>query len=205
MAYTETLLNGAIDDHQHREQFLHRIAEQGDRLNNLIHDMLALARIEGAQQKLEITALALEPVVRQCVDDYSPLAESKQITLSVPDNLPQVTLAAETEGLRTILNNLIDNAIKYTPNGGRVEVRWHDQEGHIRIEVADTGLGIPRAEQLRIFERFYRVDRARSQQVGSTGLGLSIVKHLVQAMHGTVGVESTVGKGSTFWVRLPAG
>lgn len=203
MAYTETLLGGAIDDHEHREQFLHRIAEQGERLSNLIHDMLALARIEGAHQKLEITSLVLAPIARQCVDDHTPLAESKQIELSIPEGLPDVKVAAEGEGLRTILNNLVDNAVKYTPDRGRVEVRWHEDDGHVRIEVADTGLGIPRAEQPRIFERFYRVDRARSQQLGSTGLGLSIVKHLVQAMHGTVGVESTVGKGSTFWVRLP--
>lgn len=204
MAYAETLQRGAIDDAEHREQFLHRIAEQGERLDNLIQDMLSLARIETAQQQFNIVPIDLADVVRQCVDDYAPQANAKSITLWAAGDLPPAQVQADEEGLRVICNNLIDNAVKYTPDGGRVDVGWRSEEGHIRFEVADTGPGIPRSEVARVFERFYRVDKARSRELGSTGLGLSIVKHLAQSFGGTVGVESEVGQGSRFWVELPA-
>lgn len=203
MAYTETLLAGAIDDHEHREQFLRRIEEQGRRLSDLIHDMLALARIEAPGHRLEITPIPLAEIAQECVEDQLPHATAKQITLHLAGNLPSVKVLAEEEGLRTILNNLIDNAVKYTPEGGRIEVTWGEADGQVRIEVADTGIGIPTSEQPRVFERFYRVDKARSRQLGSTGLGLSIVKHLVGSFRGSVGVESEVGQGSRFWVKLP--
>jgi two-component system phosphate regulon sensor histidine kinase PhoR len=109
---------------------------------------------------------------------------------------------ADEAGLRTILDNLLDNAIKYTPSGGRVSVRWEADGDAGRIEVADTGVGIPEEHLSRIFERFYRVDRARSRELGGTGLGLSIVKHLTHVFGGRIDVESTPGVGSKFTVRL---
>jgi two-component system phosphate regulon sensor histidine kinase PhoR len=102
-----------------------------------------------------------------------------------------------------ILDNLVDNALKYTPEGGTIRVGWHAENGQVVLEVADTGIGIPERDLPRIFERFYRVDKARSRELGGTGLGLSIVKHLVQAMHGTISAASKPDQGTTFHVRLP--
>jgi two-component system phosphate regulon sensor histidine kinase PhoR len=129
------------------------------------------------------------------------LAKSIQLEGIPPKE--DVEVEAESEGLRFIVNNLIDNALKYTPAGGRVTVRWHTEQANAVIAVEDTGVGIAREHQQRIFERFYRVDKARSRELGGTGLGLSIVKHLTQMFLGQVSVESQVGKGSAFTVRLP--
>jgi two-component system phosphate regulon sensor histidine kinase PhoR len=115
-----------------------------------------------------------------------------------------VQARADEDALRHILDNLLNNAIKYTPEGGRVAVRWRTEGNQAVVEVADTGIGISPADQQRIFERFYRVDKARSRELGGTGLGLSIVKHLVQALGGSVAVQSRVGAGSVFTVRLPS-
>ena len=109
----------------------------------------------------------------------------------------------DDEGLRPVLGNLIDNALKYTPLGGRVVVRWHIDGRRAVLEVEDTGIGIPQQHQSRIFERFFRVDKARSRELGGTGLGLSIVKHWVQVFGGSVEVRSELGRGSTFTVRIP--
>jgi two-component system phosphate regulon sensor histidine kinase PhoR len=110
---------------------------------------------------------------------------------------------ADEEAVGQILDNLVDNAVKYTPVGGRIQVRWRVEEQQVCVEVEDTGIGIPERDLPRIFERFYRVDKARSRELGGTGLGLSIVKHLVQAMHGSVSATSQPGRGTTFVIRLP--
>ncbi len=202
-AYCETLMDGAVDDLDNRMRFLARIAEQGDRLNDLIQDMLSLARIESEGQHVDLVPVCVDELALKCIDDHRALAEAKQIELTCGDG-PALKVVADEEGLRVILNNLVDNAIKYTPVDGRVRVDWRsDGNGRVRLSVADNGAGIPRADLPRIFERFYRVDKARSRELGSTGLGLSIVKHLAQSFGGSAGVESTVGKGSTFWVDLP--
>src|SRR5205823_3223093 len=114
-----------------------------------------------------------------------------------------VSAWADEEAVSQILENLVDNALKYTPSGGRIAVRYWAEEGEVCLEVEDTGIGIPEHDLPRIFERFYRVDKARSRAQGGTGLGLSIVKHLVQAMHGSVQAQSRVGQGTRFTVRLP--
>ena len=135
------------------------------------------------------------------------LAEGKNQTLrALPPPEDQVPAAVwvDEEALEQILDNLVDNALKYTPEGGTVEVEWTRRGDDIVLEVRDTGIGIPEAELSRIFERFYRVDKARSRELGGTGLGLSIVKHLVQAMQGTVEATSVVGQGSTFTIHFPA-
>ena len=201
-AYAETLLNGAMNDGENARRFVSRIEEQADRLHALIQDMLSLARIESAQQSFKIGPVTVGDVVQSCVDDYRPQAQSKQITIVTDPPETAVLVKADEEGLRVILNNLIDNAVKYTPDGGRVTVRWRPDGELVSIDVADTGIGISREEQSRVFERFYRVDKARSRELGGTGLGLSIVKHLAQALGGSVDVQSELGKGSTFSVHL---
>jgi two-component system phosphate regulon sensor histidine kinase PhoR len=201
--YAETLRLGAVHDAKHNVLFLRRIEEQADRLHELILNMLQLARLESGEQALEIVELNVGEILERAVEQFSPTAMAKQIAVSVELVEGDLTLTADEEALQTIVNNLIDNGLKYTAAGGRVWVRSLLGAGTIAIEVEDTGVGIAEAELTRIFERFYRVDKARSRALGGTGLGLSIVKHLVQAHGGAVSVVSTPGKGSTFRVELP--
>jgi two-component system phosphate regulon sensor histidine kinase PhoR len=202
-AYTETLLDGAIHDPQNNRKFLERIDEQAERLHKLILDLLSLARIESAEDAYELLPVPVMKTVQICLDEYLPVAASKGVELQTHPPPESVVVWADEEGLLTVLNNLVDNAIKYTSSGGRVLVRWRIDGRRAVIEVEDTGIGIPKQHQARVFERFYRVDKARSREMGGTGLGLSIVKHWVQVFAGTVEVTSELGRGSTFAVRLP--
>lgn len=203
-AYTETLIGGALHDEQHAMQFLQRIEEQADRLNALIQDMLSLARIESAEQSFELASIVVGEAVAACLSDYSPQAESREIILIADSLEPNAEVLADPEGLRVILGNLVDNAIKYTPKGGTVTVAWQStDDDQVRLAVSDSGIGIPKDELPRVFERFHRVDKARSRELGGTGLGLSIVKHLTQSFGGAVAVESQVDVGTTFTVTLP--
>jgi two-component system phosphate regulon sensor histidine kinase PhoR len=202
-AYTETLLGGARHDPTHCERFLNRIDEQAGRLQELIMDMLSLARIESGQAPLDLADVSVARVVRRCLADHEPQAVSRELVLENFIGDADVRVHADEEGLRQILSNLIDNAVKYTPPGGRVTVRCLPNGRMAEIEVADTGIGIPTEHHAHLFERFYRVDKARSRELGGTGLGLSIVKHLCQVMGGSVSVRSELKQGSTFSVRLP--
>jgi two-component system phosphate regulon sensor histidine kinase PhoR len=202
-AYTETLLNGALDDPKHARHFLSRIDDQATRLHELILDLLSLARIESGQAAMEITDLPLKGVVASCLRDHLERAKASGLTIENQVKDSPLVVRADEEGLLQILGNLIDNAIKYTPAGGAITVRCRQEANQAVIEVADTGVGIEPEHHSRLFERFYRVDKARSRELGGTGLGLAIVKHLCQAMQGTVSVESQPGKGSVFGVRLP--
>ncbi|MEX0717411.1 MAG: ATP-binding protein [Planctomycetaceae bacterium] len=202
-AYTETLLEGAIDEPETNRLFLSRIADQADRLNALIQDVLRLARIESGRDVFEVQPIEMKAIVEACVESHQPVAQSKGVDLFEEPPDEALKALADEEGLRTILDNLVDNAINYTPAGGTVTVRWRGDDATVRLEVEDTGVGIAPEHQGRIFERFYRVDRARSREVGGTGLGLSIVKHLATVFGGGVDVISRPGKGSRFTVQLP--
>lgn len=204
-AYAETLRNGALEDRQASVTFVERIMEQADRLHHLILDMLSLARIESAQQVFEIEPISVQETMDECLASHRAAADAKQITLSAEPLSAGCFVRADQEGLREILDNLVDNAIKYTHDGGRIEVRWRaTSDGKMAsIEVEDTGIGIPSEELSRVFERFYRVDKARSRELGGTGLGLAIVKHLAQSFGGRVSATSEPGHGSRFTVELP--
>jgi two-component system phosphate regulon sensor histidine kinase PhoR len=202
-AYAETLLSGALDDPEHRTNFVRQIEDQSARLQSLILDLLSLARIESGQQSFEIVPRLMAEVVQACLARHQPAAAAKGVALELDSSDDSMRVLADDEGLREILDNLVDNAVKYTPEGGRVTIRWRRDGSTGRIEVEDTGIGIAPHDQARIFERFYRVDKARSRELGGTGLGLSIVKHLVQAFDGAVSVASEVDRGSVFSVRLP--
>jgi two-component system phosphate regulon sensor histidine kinase PhoR len=219
-ASIETLLTGAMDDIENRVAFLEQIDEQASRLHMLIIDLLSLARIESGAEAFEFGPVAIEPVVRECVERHRSRAEAKRQVLQVAGGngngsasasnmisstltLPIVTAWVDEEAVSQILDNLIDNAVKYTPPEGHIAVGWHVEDSCVCLEVQDTGIGIPERDLPRIFERFYRVDKARSRELGGTGLGLSIVKHLVQAMNGTVTATSRVNQGTTFTIRLP--
>ncbi|MHB1561418.1 MAG: sensor histidine kinase [Isosphaeraceae bacterium] len=204
-AYTETLLDWALHDDSVNVRFLERIDEQAERLNLLILDLLSLARLESGQEVFDHRPLDPLAVIEACVEAHRDRAEAKGQAISLEfeglDN--HALIRADEEAVRQIADNLVDNAIKYTHERGSVRVRcWSDRDS-IVLEVADTGIGIPRDELPRIFERFYRVDKARSREVGGTGLGLSIVKHLVQSVGGQVDVASRVGVGTQFVVRFP--
>ncbi len=200
----ETLLAGAVEDPDHRMRFLEQIASQSERLHALILDLLSLARIESGEQLLDLAAVPLADLVHACVERHTPRAEARRQTLTVaaPDG-PTPAAWADEEAIDHILDNLLDNAVKYTPEGGAIRVGWGAEDGQVWLEVADNGIGIPEADLPHIFERFYRVDKARSRRMGGTGLGLAIVKHLAQAMKGSVHAASRVGRGATFRVRLP--
>jgi two-component system phosphate regulon sensor histidine kinase PhoR len=204
-AYTETLMDWALHDETVNARFLKRIDEQAERLNQLILDLLSLARIESGQEMFEHGPLCLVPILESCVESHRDRAQSKNLSLIFESGgLDEDTMVlADEEAIRQIVDNLIDNALKYTPEGGSVSVTCHSDQNSASIEVADTGLGIPRDDLPRIFERFYRVDKARSRELGGTGLGLSIVKHLMQSIGGQIDVTSRAGSGSRFTVHLP--
>ena len=207
-AYAETLLGGAIDDEANRTRFLDSIVEQSDRLDDLIRDMLNLARIESASQPFEIRRVDISEAVASCLRHYQPRAEAKGIRLLTEPAEGVQGVKADPEGFRVILGNLVDNAVKYTPEGGEVRVAWRPEQNRdhrmVTIDVIDTGVGIPAEKTSRVFERFFRVDEARSREAGGTGLGLSIVKHLTQSFGGEVAVVSAPDRGATFSVTLPA-
>lgn len=205
-AYTETLIRGAMDDPEISQTFLHRIEEQADRLHELIMDLISLASIESGNQVFDIMSIDVKPFVDSCLVDHQKIAESKNIELLIEEKMLGIKVKADEEGLHQILGNLINNAIKYTPEQGKITIRWEYEDSEtVLLQVQDTGIGIEEKYQSRLFERFFRVDKARSRELGGTGLGLSIVKHLVQSFNGTIGVSSKVGEGSTFSVRLPRG
>ncbi|MEW4567789.1 ATP-binding protein [Tautonia sp. JC769] len=202
---TETLLDWGLHDDSVNVTLLNQINEQVDRLDNLVQDMLRLARLESGQQPFQFEPMALGPVVRECIESHEARANARDQSLvaELEDLDDSVRVRAAEEAVRQILDNLIDNAIKYTPEGGSIRVATRANAQRVTISVTDSGSGIPRDDIPRIFERFYRVDKARSRSQGGTGLGLAIVKHLVQSLDGEVGVESIVGTGSTFTVRFP--
>jgi two-component system phosphate regulon sensor histidine kinase PhoR len=202
-ATVETLLDGAMHDAEHNVRFLERIRESGDRLHRLVQDLLTLARIESSQAPLELEPIALQLAVEACISRQGDRAKAKDLQLIAEPAPEPVAALGDEEALAEILDNLVDNAIKYTPAGGTITLRWFAEDREAILQVVDTGVGIPEKDLPRIFERFYRVDKARSRELGGTGLGLSIVKHLVQALGGTVAADSQVGRGSSFTIRIP--
>jgi two-component system phosphate regulon sensor histidine kinase PhoR len=202
-AYAETLRLGAVNDPEHNLAFVARIEEQAERLHQLILDMLQIARVEGGEETFEIVDVPLREVFDECAAQFADAAAARKIEFRVDPPDEKMLVRADEEGVRTILSNLVDNALKYTPEGGRVAVRATPNHRFVALEVQDTGIGIAEKDQARVFERFYRADKARSRELGGTGLGLSIVKHLAQAFGGTVGLDSRLREGSTFRVSLP--
>ncbi|TWT73179.1 sensor histidine kinase [Allorhodopirellula solitaria] len=202
-AYAETLRNGAIRDEENNLIFVNRIEEQAERLHQLIVDMLHIARVEAGEEAFDITQVAVQNVVDASVRMSAQSAKQKNIRLLVEPPPERVVVVADENGLRTVLDNLLSNAVKYTPEDGKVTVRWSVEDQQCILEVQDTGIGIAPEHQKRIFERFYRVDEARSRDLGGTGLGLSIVKHLCLSFNGSVELQSVWGEGTTFRVSLP--
>ncbi|HUO33854.1 MAG TPA: ATP-binding protein [Candidatus Acidoferrum sp.] len=201
--FAETLLGGALEDPRNNRRFLEIIREHAARLARLTDDLLKLARIEAGKLELEFLPMSLAELIEGCAETTLLKASHKQIVLEieVPPGLPAVY--GDSSLLREVLQNLLDNAIQYTPPGGRIRVSATSGAREAIVTVSDTGIGIPLADQERIFERFYRVDAARSREAGGTGLGLSIAKHIVDVHRGRIWVESQVGRGSDFSFSIP--
>lgn len=201
--YVETLIDGAVHDPDNNVRFLAKIEQHVRRLSALVSDLLSLARIEDSNQALEVRAIDLAATVTAAAADRRDPIADKRLQLHLDLGAQPAIVLAEAEGLRQVVDNLLDNAINYTSDGGEIRVSLHTDDIEARVVIEDTGIGIPEADLDRIFERFYRVDRGRSRVVGGTGLGLSIVRNLVERMNGHVAVRSQVGRGSTFTVVLP--
>jgi two-component system phosphate regulon sensor histidine kinase PhoR len=184
-------------------RFLGKVRDQTARLSNLVTDLLTLSRVESEEGAVERERLDLREPVRESARALGPAGEAKGLTLETQMPAAPVAVLGDREALRQIVDNLLDNAIKYTPAGGRIWLRIRPEADSVVVEVEDSGCGIEPQHQDRIFERFYRVDKARSRELGGTGLGLSIVKHFALALGGQVSVASVPGQGSTFRVRLP--
>ncbi|MEE4275426.1 MAG: ATP-binding protein [Thermoleophilia bacterium] len=201
--FAETLVDGAIEDPAAARRFLKIIAGQADRLNSIIEDLLALSSLEeGKGAGMDLQETRLGDVLSVAVDVCAPKAEAKGITLLV--ECPQgMYVDANPPLLEQAVVNLLDNAVKYSPDGTTVRVTAAPDDGEVVIAVSDEGQGVSREHLPRLFERFYRVDKARSRDLGGTGLGLSIVKHVTQVHGGRVSVDSIVGRGSTFRIHLP--
>lgn len=198
----ETLLGGALDDKTKGRGFVEMIARHADRLSHLARSLLDLSRIESGEWRVELQPLDAKECAANAVDLVRGAAERRSTALE--QRMAAGTwVVADRRALEQVLINLLDNAVKHTPSGGQVSIDAQPQGASVVLSVRDTGPGIERHHLPRIFERFYRVDPGRAREAGGAGLGLSIVKHLVEAQNGSVGVESD-GSGSRFWVRLPA-
>lgn len=208
LGYTDTLLAGAINEPGHNVRFLEIIRNNTERLTNLAADLLTLTRIEQKAEKFQFASYYVNGLLLDCVDSIRPIADKKKIRLRIEAAPDHCEVFADSKAIHQVIGNLLDNAIKYSPDGGEIVVGARPAPklpGFVHFSVKDHGPGIPEAEQSRLFERFYRVDKARSRDLGGTGLGLAIVKHLVKTHGGEVGVISEPGTGSTFWFALPVG
>jgi two-component system phosphate regulon sensor histidine kinase PhoR len=201
--YLETLLGGGLEDQEHARKFLEIVFRHTERLGRLLDDLTELSNIELGRVHLQLGPVAVGDVVESVLAIMRQRAEARRVALAValPPDLPEVT--ADHDRLEQILINLVDNAVKYTGEGGRVTVSGRRVDAFVALAVTDTGIGIPSTDLPRITERFYRVDKARSRELGGTGLGLAIVKHLVIAHGGELGIESQLGRGTTVHFTLP--
>ncbi len=202
--YLETLLGGGLEEPEHARKFLEIVFRHTERLGRLLDDLTDLSNIELGRVHLQIDRVPVADVVESVLAIMEPRAAAGRVALTadVPGDLP--TVAADHDRLAQILINLVDNAVKYTGSGGRVAVAACAVPGGVELTVTDTGVGIPRADLPRITERFYRVDKARSRELGGTGLGLAIVKHLVIAHGGELQIQSEPGRGTTVRFTLSA-
>ncbi len=201
--YVETLLDGAKNDPDVSTRFLETIARNADRLELLIEDLLTISELESGRVTLRLQTVELHAAVAKVFDDFKSRAQARKIALT--DETAAHTVHADPSRLEQVLSNLVDNAIKYGRPGGRVVVGARNtDDAKVEVSVRDDGVGLPPEALERVFERFYRVDKARSREQGGTGLGLAIVKHMVQGHGGKVWARSEPGKGATFYFTLPA-
>ncbi len=203
IGYSQALHEGNYQNTEQMNDFLERIHRQSERMNRIVNDLLALSALETGSYQINLRPVPLRELLQRAVENIQQQADQKQQVMSVK-NIPDILqIKADEVKMVQALTNLLDNASKYTPEKGRIEISVESSENSIRIKISDNGSGISSEHLPRIFERFYRVDKGRSRELGGTGLGLAIVKHIAELHGGKMGVESVLGKGSTFWMELP--
>ncbi len=196
--FIETLIDGAMDDPGVNKEFLQKAYEHSERLNTLLNDLIEISRIESGEMRMSFRYFNISEFLKNVTEEMRPKADKKSLQILVGADVPEMLVLGDRERLRQVLSNLIDNSIKYTQEGGRIEVGFSEIQNFVRVYVRDNGTGIGKEHLGRIFERFYRVDKDRSRSVGGTGLGLAIVKHIIEAHNSKVEVKSELGKGSEF-------
>ena len=202
--YLETLLNGAIDDREHNREFIEKADKHAVNLSMLIDDLLEISRLESKQELGPYMKVDIEKVISRAQDTVAEKARKKNITIDKKCSAGEGMVSGLEDHLYRAVLNLLDNAVNYTGEGGKVIVICSKNDDRIEITVSDNGIGIPAEHLPRIFERFYRVDKARSRDLGGTGLGLAIVKHVANIHNGSVSVTSEENKGSSFTINLPS-
>ncbi|MCF0150610.1 MAG: HAMP domain-containing protein [Firmicutes bacterium] len=204
-SYTETLLDGALDDRETADRFLEIIDKEADRMNRLVKDLLQLSRLDHQQEPIFLREGNIVLLLNSVLMKIAMTAKQKQISLCpLYDEHADVRVSLDKDRMEQVLMNILSNAIKYTDTGGCIYVDVKEEKGTVRVSVRDTGIGIPKESLPRIFERFYRVDKARSRAMGGTGLGLAITKEIIDSHNGSLEAESTEGEGTTITIVLPA-
>jgi two-component system phosphate regulon sensor histidine kinase PhoR len=200
--FVEALKDGAINEPQKSTRFLSIISEHTDRMNKIVSDLLQLSQIESTDFELKIEPFLIKDLFEEILLAIKPSADNKLQTIEIHLYSKDQRVLGDRHRIGQVLTNLVDNAIKYTPEKGNIKIESRDKEEFVEIAVIDNGMGISQSDLPRIFERFYRVDKGRSRELGGTGLGLSIVKHIIEAHGGKVNVQSQLGKGSEFSFAL---
>jgi two-component system phosphate regulon sensor histidine kinase PhoR len=199
--FIETLMDGAIDDPKVNRQFLQKANQHTIALSNLLNDLIDLSMIESGELRMSYRYFIVNDYIKKIVEELSPFAEERGLNLIYHPGRPDLEIFGDREKIKQVFVNIIQNAIKYSEKG-KVEIFIKEQKKSVRFTIKDTGIGIPEDSLKRIFERFYRVDKARSKSVGGTGLGLAIVKHILEAHNSTIGVKSVLNEGTEFYFNL---
>lgn len=203
--FAETLLDGAIKDPEMSVRFVEIIQAEADRMHRLVRDLLQLAKLDSVEyhKGIRIEPTPAEPLIASAVDEYAASWRKKDLSITIDNPPAPLSVLANPDWLKQVILNLLDNAIKYTPAGGKILLKWYQEQDMAVFMVKDSGPGIPPEDLPRIFDRFFRVDRARTRSAGGTGLGLAIVKFIVEMLGGKVEAKSELGVGTTFTFRLP--
>lgn len=203
-SYSETLMEGALEDGETAKRFLGVINSEADRMTRLVKDLLQLSRLDNKQMKWNITKLSLEELVRECIQKLEISANEKNQTLECFTIGEIQDVKVDRDRIEQVLLNILSNAMKYTPKDGKISIYVGKMYSNVYVKVKDSGIGIPKEDLPRIFERFYRTDKARSREMGGTGLGLAIAKEIIEAHDGEISITSDIGKGTEVIIKLPA-
>jgi two-component system, OmpR family, phosphate regulon sensor histidine kinase PhoR len=204
--YIHTLLDGGLYDEKINHDYLLRAANNVERLQTIVEDLEIIARLENETMVLDIQNFDIKPLAKEVIEDIEMTAKARNITVDLKEGADKSFLVrADRENIRQVLTNLVVNSIKYGREDGRTKIGFYDMSDYILVEVSDNGIGIENKHLNHVFDRFYRVDKSRSRDQGGSGLGLSIVKHIIEAHKQTITVRSTVGVGSTFGFTLAKG
>jgi two-component system, OmpR family, phosphate regulon sensor histidine kinase PhoR len=201
--YISTLLDGGLEDPEINRNYLQRAERSVERMINIVGDLESISRIESGEMELDKDDFDIVNLAREVFEAQEIKAEARRIKLKFREEYKSIRIHADKDRIRQVFTNLVVNSIKYGKENGETEIRFHEMEDEVLIEMADNGIGIAREHLPRLFERFYRVDKGRSRDQGGTGLGLAIVKHILEAHGQTVNVRSTEGVGSTFSFTMP--